>query len=673
MRRRAGRVVAMGCLVIATCLVGGLGVAPVGADPTMTITPDTGLVDGQAVTVAVTGLTPLSVAGVAQCVEGHGQDGCDLENRQIISTDENGGFTTSMVVHTMLATPLGAIDCRTSADACVIGASTTFDEIGAVWTSMEFDPTGALQPAPNLTAQPGTDLVDNQQINVVGSGYPPNIGYSVQVCPTGGTLATDCALTQFPTVVFTGPSGTFTQPVQVHSGFVTEAGDFIDCRTAPGACEVRIGPNPRTNRTGVAPLSFDPAGPLTPRPSMVIDPAADLVDRQTVHATVNGFGPQGQIQIQQCVTDPFLNCEPVGFGLADTTGVLAIDVEVDARLWFGTDPGPDCRVTQCQLRASSFNTADVAIVDLSFDPDAPFAPPPQLGADPTTGLVDHDIIEVSGSGFSLGYGFITTPIGPAHAAAASKFGRALQDVVVAPSQTVTSAMMCVRGGSSYDDCDYNTGQYLPLTAEGDVAGPFQVSAILDTYSGTVDCRDAVPGCELRAGLIGHPYKQAILPLSFEPDGALAPPPTITISPTTDLVDGQTVHVTGDGLPINRAVGVVQCEAGPQFPEGCYGGLTGASADGSGHAEFDVTVQRMLSSGFLAPTDCAASQDRCQLVVLNQNYTPIDHVVINFRALVDPPPTDPPAPPPTSDPPPTSTTAPNAEVLPAVETRPLFTG
>ena len=145
--RRSGLVFAVGCLVAAVCLVGGLSVAPAVADPTMTITPDTGLVDGQTVTVTATGMTPLSAAGIAECVEGHGQDGCELENRQVVSTDENGGFTTTMVVHTMLATPIGPIDCRTSVESCVIGASTTFSEVGAVWTAMEFDP-GARAAAP---------------------------------------------------------------------------------------------------------------------------------------------------------------------------------------------------------------------------------------------------------------------------------------------------------------------------------------------------------------------------------------------------------------------------------------------------------------------------------------------------------------------------------------------
>ena len=233
-------------------------------------------------------------------------------------------------------------------------------------------------------------------------------------------------------------------------------------------------------------------------------------------------------------------------------------------------------MTACQLRASSFNTPDITVAPLGFDPDSPLAPPPLIEADPTSDLLDHDIIDVSGSGFSLGYGYIGGPIGPVGPEAATKFGRSLQDVVVAPGQTVTDAMMCVSGSSDFGACDYDTSQRLALTADGDVAGDFQVSAILNTYDGPVDCRDAASGCELRAGLIGHPYKQAILPLSFDPDGALAPPPTITISPSTDLVDGQMVHVTAEGLPINRAVGVVQCAAGRPFPEGCFGGVAGAS-------------------------------------------------------------------------------------------------
>ena len=109
--------------------------------------------------------------------------------------------------------------------------------------------------------------------------------------------------------------------------------------------------------------------------------------------------------------------------------------------------------------------------------------------------------------------------------------------------------------------------------------------------------------------------------------------------------------------------------------GCFGAVSGTSADGTGHAEFDVTVARTLPLAFEAPLDCAAVPDSCQLMVIDQSYTPIDHVVINFRAVVVTA-TDPPPPStdstPSTDPTP-STASPEVEVLPAVETHPLFTG
>ncbi len=174
-----------------------------------------------------------------------------------------------------------------------------------------------------------------------------------------------------------------------------------------------------------------------------------------------------------------------------------------------------------------------------------------------------------------------------------------------------------------------------------------------------------------AGSIGNPYRQAVLPLTFDPDGALAPPPTITITPLDDLVDGQTVHLTGDGLPINRSVGVVQCVTDREFPDGCFGALIGAGADAKGHVELDVPVHQTLQLPFEAPFDCAASPGRCKLVVLDQNFDPIASAAIDFRPPVLPPEAPPPPPPPpATDPSPTTTPPPAAEVLAVVETPPV---
>jgi hypothetical protein len=647
--------------------------SPADAAPTMSVTPSGNLVDGQTVTVTVTGLAPSSTAGVAQCVEGHGQEGCELDNRLIISTDENGGFTTTMVLHAILATPIGAIDCRTSAEACVVGANTDFSEVGAVWTITEFDPGGTLQPPPSLQVQPNTELLDNQLVTLVGAGYPVNIGYRVQICIGGSTAPTDCSSSQFMPPVFTGATGSFSTPLVVHSGLVTDGGTAVDCRAAAGTCEVRVGPNPLTNRTGVAPLDFDPAGPLTPQPTITVTPDDMLVDRQHVIVAGAEFAPQTAVQIRQCAVSGGVTCQTLGFASADGAGRFEAELALDARLWFGVDPAIDCRQVECQLRASTFTAPDEAVAAISFDPDGPLAPAPTVTAAPATNLVDHQIIDVTGTGFDFGLGFIGTPI-PVRVDGEQAALPA--DVIIGVGDLALDAVMCAGSGTDFDRCSYSTFQRMPVDADGNLAGVFQVDAVLHAYEGDFDCRDATVACELRVGLVGHPFKQAALALAFDPEGALAPPPALTASPTTDLVDGQTVTVTGTGLPINRPAMVIQCATDKPFPDGCSGGISGGLVTTDGALQVDMAVRQVLDRGFGQVTDCATSPSACELAVIDQDFQPIEHIPLTFRAVVEPPPAPPGEdPPPGDDPPagndPTSTVT--AVVLPATETRPSFTG
>lgn len=657
MHRCARRIAAVACLLVAYGAATSLAATPAQAEATMAITPSNGLVDGQVVTVTVTGLRPLSVAGVAQCIEGHDVDGCEMGSRSFVSTDESGSFTTTVTLHAMLATPVGPIDCRTSAEACVLGANTAIDEAGAVWTTTAFDPVAPLQPGPALDAQPAAGLVDGQTITVTGTGYPVNTGYAVLLCAAGTTDA-DCASTGYPTIVYTGATGTFTQPVQVRSGIVTRVGDYVDCRVAPGACEVRVGTSPVTNRTGIAPLAFDPHGPVTPRPAITIDPSADLVDGQKVHVTVVGLDGGGGVQVLQCAPDGD-RCLSIGFAAPGTTGPVELDVQLDARLWFGDDATIDCRVERCTLVASSFPNLERAVAQLHFDPDAPFAPSPVLEGSPDSDLVDGQVIDLSGHGFPAGLGYVVAAVEPA-----------------GPGQASMPAVECRGGGTSFGDCDFATVQRVTVADDGTVAGRFQVDAVLDTEAGPIDCRTDHRGCEVRTGVVGSPFKQGVLSLGFDADAPLAPPPTFSVEPAADLTDGQVVQVRGDGLPIDRTVLVLQCAAGQAFPPGCYMSISAADADGDGHVQVGVPVQRVLSQAFAEPIDCAAGPDACELVLLDSSYREIGRLAIEFRAVDAPPPPDPPTTePPSTDPPTTSTEGTDVDVVvhASVQTRPRFTG
>jgi hypothetical protein len=508
-------------------------------------------------------------------------------------------------------------------------------------------------------------------VSLSGNGYPANVGYRAQICIAGSTSPADCDASLFMPTVFTDATGSFTQPFVVHSGLRTDGGTLVDCRVAPGTCEVRVGPIALTNRTGIAPLDFDPASPLTPQPAITVAPDDMLVDRQHVTVSGVGFVPQFSVQIQQCGADGGMQCQTIAFGVADDAGAFVADVALDARLWFGVDPGIDCRVAACQVRASMFTAPDDATAAIMFDPDAPLAPAPVLTADPAEDLVDHQIIDVQGSDYDLGIGFASigspnpVPVGFENAAMPSDLPAVIGDQAV-------DAVMCFGSATDPDHCAFSTLQQLPVDAEGNVSGVFQVEAVLHTSEGTVDCRDTTVRCELRAGLIGHPFKQAAITLAFDPEGVLAPPPTVTATPTTDLVDGQPVRVTGIGLSINRTIMVIQCSTDRPFPDGCSGPLNGTTVAIDGTIAFDTPVSRSLDRGLGETTDCAAAPGRCALFVIDQDFDPIVSIALTFRGSVQTP--TPPGEdlPPATDPPDDETTG-TAVVLPATETRPSFTG
>ncbi len=119
-------------------------------------------------------------------------------------------------------------------------------------------------------------------------------------------------------------------------------------------------------------------------------------------------------------------------------------------------------------------------------------------------------------------------------------------------------------GAGYDACDGSTAVYPTLDATGMATATVQVAAILHPDAGgSIDCRAADPAhpCVVRA----RAYAQSnaldfSVPVTFDPAGALAPPPTFSIDPATGLSDGQTVTIHGAGFTPGRLVFVRLCRA-----------------------------------------------------------------------------------------------------------------
>jgi acetyl esterase/lipase len=342
---------------------------------------------------------------------------------------------------------------------------------------------------------------------------------------------------------------------------------------------------------GRAPGSAAPGAAAQASPSLTVDPAQDLVDGQRV--TVRGAGmPAGVfVLLGQCpasaggVTDA-----PCRYSFADTDGSGSFETEVLVRAVLGGGE-VDCRAPAgCVLIAAVYDETAGDYVEagrapLGFDPDGPLAPPPTLTVSPGDGLVDGQSVTVSGAG-------------------------ALGDYV--------ELLQCEAAPGGWQDCDQETFAY--VEAPG---GAFQTSlrvyAVIGTGAGAVDCREA-GRCVLAATTGGFaPGETATVPLVFDPAAPLLPPPTLTVSPSTDLVDGGIVSVEGSGfvrVPEGWPVQLYQCAPGPA-PDRCRDAGDGVFVDGEGGFALDVPVTaRVPVPG--GQHDCRTGPDPCVLVATSSS-------------------------------------------------------
>ena len=162
--------------------------------------------------------------------------------------------------------------------------------------------------------------------------------------------------------------------------------------------------------------------------------------------------------------------------------------------------------------------------------------------------------------------------------------------------------------------------------------------MLKTYDhGPVDCREVASGCELRAGLIGHPYKQAVLPLSFAPDGALAPPPTITVSPPP--ISSTVRWYTSPPMACPSIAPWASCSAPP---DGLPGGVLRCRIGHLGGQHGPRRVRRSRGTELPLPFEAAArlccGAHQLPARGARPELHAHRHVMIDFRAVAVRPPT-----------------------------------
>lgn len=234
---------------------------------------------------------------------------------------------------------------------------------------------------------------------------------------------------------------------------------------------------------------------------------------------------------------------------------------------------------------------------------APFPAPLALGApddgkasvglpvkaEPATGLVDGQTVQVTGTGFP-------------------------------PGESV-GVVMCTReagqdhGARGVDAC--NIGRFAQTTADADGVATvgFEVRRLVVLDGQEVDCASEAQRCLIGMGMISDYDQSGGVLVDFDPSAPLPAPPAAALVGDGPFDDGETITVRVDGLRPGTHVGAVVCtDDGAVCADAMSDGIVGDD----GTAAFDLRLWRVFSAPVWDTTmvghdiDCAVVACRLQI-------------------------------------------------------------
>jgi len=466
---------------VAVAVSGGASSGAAVVLPVVTVSPSTGLVDLQQVTVTATGFSANAQVATVQCRAGAiGVADCDLGTLVYRQADANGAFTLARYVRRLIAVGSTTIDCGAPA-GCILGAGNIADLTEANGQTIFFNPN--IPPkVPAITVTPNTNLVDHQLVTVSGTGYAPESSVYISQCvahpPPGTFEVCDYATSRDETV---NANGAFTatnmalerrQVVYGFAGFQT-----LDCAGLPGNCDIEVRAFGFGSSAPVkVPLTFDRNVPPAIA-SAQRSPSTRLVDLQAVIVTGSGFTPGVAVNVVECT-------HPAPFAACDYTTSRAVTAGFHGEFRFtffvrrniAAFVGPngaasiDCSAIPhpCELRIQGSESQPPVSVGLNINSHVP-AVRPSIVADPKIDLRDNQRIAAVLRGF--------TPNQPVQ-------------IVECSGEAITE-----NGDLSY--CDYTTIQ--TVTPTGTSLGTrFVVRAVVGGQGGLVNCTTRRGACVLLA-------------------------------------------------------------------------------------------------------------------------------------------------------------------------------
>lgn len=88
-------------------------------------------------------------------------------------------------------------------------------------------------------------------------------------------------------------------------------------------------------------------------------------------------------------------------------------------------------------------------------------------------------------------------------------------------------------------------------------------------------------------------------------------PTVSATPSGDLLDGQEIRVRGGGYSANATIGVIQCPAAADSLDDCDSDVAKTlSTDSAGHFTTTLFVRRSIVDGHGVTTDCGSAAGAC---------------------------------------------------------------
>ena len=436
------------------------GRAPVSAPattPTLTASPSTGLLDGQSISVAGSGLAAKARDVVAECLTGATDplDSCDVGSSRPVKSNGSGSFSISFTaVRVIEPGEFGSsVDCAT-AGACILAV---FDEDLSLLADTPIGFADVTIVPPTVSAVPSTGLLDGQKMKVTGANWSPGAHIALAECPAAVDEGCGYSVSTGPGHhgITVGTAGTFSASFKA-SRFIDQENGPLDC-AQPSTCVLEAFNVDDPDQTASTPITF--ADVVIVPPVLTATPSADLVDGQNITVTGSGFAHGDPIALTECKAGPAdigacVGLEGVGNLVPVTTdrhGRFTATFNV-ARILTLENGTVDCTVAPgCVIGAieeEGLIEGPEAVTALSFNPAVPPLPPLnlELHINATGSLVagakGQTEAEITGTIACAR----TTPVPVEFELDVSQGGKHLT-----PGGIVAGVMTCRRGGAKFSE------------------------------------------------------------------------------------------------------------------------------------------------------------------------------------------------------------------------------